>query len=162
MADIVIDTVQRRDLPDLYRLYEQLTEEPGDFAAMRAGFDAIAANPAYWLAAARRDGDLVGSAMAVVCVKLSRDCRPFLVMENFVVASRCRRQGVGATLMRAVERHAVERDCGSIMFISSGRRPQAHAFYAALGYEPDAVRGFRKLLPRREGAGDPACRGREG
>ncbi len=147
MDSLVIDSVTRRDLPALCRLYEELTGEAGDLAAMRQRFETVATNPDYRLLAAREGGELVGSVMTIVCHKLSRDCRPFLVMENFVVASRQRRRGVGMRLMAEVESYAVESGCGSIHFVSSRRRPEAHAFYAAMGYDPSEVRGFRKMLP---------------
>lgn len=144
MSGVVVDAVVPGDLPALHALYEELTGERQDFEIMRTAYAAIASDDDYVLYAARVDGAMVGGVMAIVCRKLTRDCRPFLVMENFVVAASQRRRGIGKALLERVERLAVERGCESIMFVSSARRPAAHAFYAAMGYEPEGVRGFRK------------------
>ena len=147
MNDIIINVIGADDLHKLAELYVELTGEPSDLQAMTRLFDAIASNPSYFLLGARVGGVLVGSAMGIVCHKLSRDCRPFMIMENFVVAASHRRMGVGAKLIRAVEDLAVEQNCCSINFTSSRRRPEAHVFYATMGYELDAVQGFRKQSP---------------
>lgn len=147
MNGIVVDSVESADLPALHGLYEELTGEACDFDAMRRGFEAMAADRDYVLYAARSDGVLVGSVMGIVCRKLTRDCRPFLLLENFIVAASQRRRGVGRRLLLRVEREALDRGCESIIFVSSMRRPDAHAFYASMGYALDEVRGFRKKFP---------------
>lgn len=147
MNDIVIDLIATDDLPTLHTLYEELTGEACDLEAMRSGFAAMAANPDYILYAARSEGVLVGSVMGVVCRKLTRDCRPFLLMENFIVAASQRRKGVGRLLLDRIEQSAIAHGCGSVMFVSSVRRPDAHAFYASMGYALNEVQGFRKKFP---------------
>ncbi|MFD2877411.1 GNAT family N-acetyltransferase [Paenibacillus rhizoplanae] len=66
------------------------------------------------------DGELLGSLMGIVCQDLVGDCRPFMVIENVVVSSRARRQGLGKKLMTAIEAIAHERDCYYIIFRVGG------------------------------------------
>ena len=144
-----INRIETGDLPALAELYAELSDEPVDQEGMRAAYERIREHPDYALFAVRVDGQLAGSAMAVVCWQLNRDAWPFMVMENFIIGGGYRRLGLGRELLRAVEALAVDRGCRSVMFASSMRRSGAHRFYEAAGYALDEVRGFRKILPPR-------------
>lgn len=134
------------DLPALAELYAELTGEAPPLAAMRDEFARMASDGDYILLGARLEGRLAGTVMGLACRKLSRDCRPALLLENLVVANACRRRGVGAALLAEMERIAKERNCYSIFFVSSAKRADAHAFYASMGYAEDKVLGFRKKI----------------
>lgn len=134
------------DLPFLALLYRELSGEEPDSAGMATVFDEMRRCHDYILLGCDVDGILAGSAMGIVCRQLCRDARPFLVIENFVIAASHRRQGLGLRLLREMERLAAERNCRSIIFVSSQRKKPAHLFYQAAGYSLDEVQGFRKLL----------------
>ena len=145
MAEVGL--IQDPDLPRLAELYEELSggEKP-PLEAMRKDFAAMRREGRNFLVGVWEGGELSGSAMGVVCRQLSHDSRPFMVMENFIVAEKHRRKGLGLLLIREIERLAVENNCRTLFFCSNGKRAGAHAFYEAAGYAPDAVRGFKKYL----------------
>ena len=60
-----------------------------------------------------------------------------MLIENVVVAERCRGRGIGTGLMRALEDIAQENRCQDIMLVSGQARTAAHAFYHFLGYTED-------------------------
>ena len=101
------------------------------------------------LLAAKEGGELVGSVMGVVCRDLIGECNPFMVMENMVVLESRRRHGIGRLLIEELERRAVALGCSYIEFVSSRERGEAHAFYEAVGYQPDPYRGFKKYFFER-------------
>jgi ribosomal protein S18 acetylase RimI-like enzyme len=143
---IVIRKLTPTDLPELAALYQELMDEPTDGAAMAATFEWMAANPDYLTLVAQLDGAVVGSLMGIVCRELVGRCRPFMVIENVIVAPDRRRIGVGRALMTEIEHLARERGCSIIEFCSSSHRKEAHRFYESLGYSLDVVQGFRKWL----------------
>ena len=142
----VIDEILDTDLPRLADLYGQLSGRTLDPAAMTPVFHKIRDSEDYYLMGARDCGHLVGTVMAVVCHDLVKECRPFLIMENFVVDSRWHRKGVGSRLILKVEEIAKERNCIFVQFCSSSFRTGAHAFYEESGYKPGEVKGFRKYF----------------
>lgn len=143
---IEVSKTHASDLPELAELYEELLGQPTNTAAMKANFEIVDANPDYMLLAARIDGKLVGTLMGIVCLDLSGDGRPFMVIENVVVKSAFKRLGVGKAMMKYIEDYARGRHCSIVEFVSSMHRTQAHRFYESCGYQPDMVKGFRKFL----------------
>lgn len=143
---IVIAPLVESDLPALARLYKQFWNEESAPEKMRRTFLRLSPNPAYIFLGAKRNDTLAGSVMGIVCEELYGDCRPFMVVEDVIVDSGHRRNGIGARLMRELERHAISRNCAYILFVTENARADAIRFYTSLGYDPDAYRGFKKRL----------------
>jgi len=140
VADITVE-----QLPALAGLYETLSRLPQDTAHMAAVFSRMEASPDYHLlGAVSGEGELVGALMGVVCLDVVGPCRPFMVVENVIVAARHRRRGVGRRLLAEIERRARARDCFYLMLVSGPGREDAQAFYTAGGYFKSA--GFKKRL----------------
>jgi len=135
------------DLPALATLYEELTGRPTDLEAMRANHREMESNQDYILLGVKTEnGDLVGSALGIVCRDIIDQCKPWMVVENVIVAGHARGQGVGKLLMNALEDIARSRGCSYINLTSSIKRPDAHHFYEAIGYADNLVKAFRKNL----------------
>jgi len=141
-----IGLLTEQDLEALAGLYKQFWNEESDVDKMRDAFRRLSGNADYILLGARRDGVLVGSVMGIVCEELYGQCQPFMVVEDVVVDQENRRRGVGSRLMAELERHATERGCSYIIFVTEHERTAALRFYESLGYSPDKYRGFKKRL----------------
>lgn len=144
--NISIEHVSSDDLPEVAELYKELSGRCTNITKMRCSFNWMQSNPDYIVLGARDQGYLAATLLAVICHDILGDCRPFMVIENVIVSSRYRRQGIGTNLMRSIEEVAAERDCLYIMFVSSSARTDAHQFYEAIGYKSDFVQGFKKYL----------------
>ncbi|MET0863062.1 MAG: GNAT family N-acetyltransferase [Nakamurella sp.] len=96
--------------------------------------------------------EIDGSAAAAIAVAtlphLGRPGRLGRVM-GLVVGDRCRRNGVGAALIAAAEELARAWHCDALELTSSRYRPEAPAFYAALGFEDQSGRQARYVRPIR-------------
>lgn len=145
---IQMGRLTQSDLPALAELYRLFWGEESAPARMRATLARRGDDPDYLFVAARRDGILVGSVMGVFCDELYGDCRPFLLVEDFVVDASRRRAGIGSAMMRELERCATERDCAAILLMTDAERTEAVRFYESLGYTCEPYRGFKKYLRR--------------
>ncbi|WP_339315734.1 GNAT family N-acetyltransferase [Paenibacillus sp. FSL R10-2734] len=143
---IVIKEIELESLTELGELYQELMNQPSNPNKLEQVFKVIKADSRYILLGAFVDGELMGSLMGIICHDLIGDCKPFMVIENVVVSSRARRQGVGKKLMLAIEEMAHERDCLYIILVSGEKRKEAHIFYESLGYRDEKVEGYRKHL----------------
>ena len=134
--------IEPGDLPQLAGLLEALTGLATPLANLEPAYARMARHPDYHLVGVR-DGDrLAGAVCGLVCLDCVGTCRPYLVVENLIVAESFRRRGVGRLLMEELESRARRRGCFYAMLVSGRGRVAAHGFYAALGYEEQA--GFKK------------------
>ncbi len=145
---MIFDEATAEDLPELNALFAELVGSPADPDAMARSFASIDSDPKVTVVACREEpgGAIIGTVMCIVCNDLVWECRPFMVVDNVVVAAAARGKGVGRALMENAESRAREADCSFISIISSDYRKDAHRFYESLGYGEDPVRGFRKML----------------
>lgn len=142
----VISDIEESDLIELSGLLEELSGNKTDRDKMFQAFSIMAGNNDYILLGARINDKLAGSLMGIICHDLAGDCRPFLVIENVIVAKEYRGRGIGRSLMSAIESTAKKRNCYYSMFVSGSNRTEAHLFYESIGYEKDFVKGFKKYL----------------
>lgn len=140
---IMTRPITEADLPALLDLYTVLYPIPTDPDKMLANFRKMAANPDYLVVGAFTDeGELVGSALAIICLDILADCQPWAMVENVITAPQMRGQGVGRKVMEALEAFVQARGCSYIQLTTT--KPEAYAFYQAIGYSGDLVRAFRK------------------
>lgn len=143
---ITIKKVAEEDLDSLAKLLEELSGSLTRMDRMKESFRWMAQSDDYVVLGAYDQGKLVGSLMGIFCRDLVGECYPFLVIENVIVKSSCRGQGVGRQLMQAIEAIGKERNCYYAMFVSGIHRKEAHKFYESIGYRLDEVQGFKKYL----------------
>ena len=143
---MIIREMNAGDIPSLAALYTHFWGERSNAEKMRETFAAVQKNDAYILLCAFLGDALAGSVMGIVCEDLYGECQPFLLLENMVVDSACRRKGVGKALYGALEDRARQRGCAQIILVTETDREDACAFYPSLGFHPAANRGFKKKL----------------
>jgi predicted N-acetyltransferase YhbS len=143
---IAIHTATVDDLESLAQLYEELSGEETDINKMKENFKLMDSNPDYIIMVAKDSNLVVGSVMGIICLDLVRKCKPFMVIENVIVKNTWRGKGIGKMLMEEIENIGRTRNCFYTMFVSGGKRKEAHQFYEAIGYDLDFVQGFKKYL----------------
>ncbi|WP_433269748.1 N-acetyltransferase family protein [Micromonospora vinacea] len=87
----------------------------------------------------------VGTLDTLVAPNLTHGARPYMVVENVVVAPEWRRRGVARALMLAAIDDATEAGCYKVQLVSNAARTDAHRFYASIGFAQSAV-GYRRYL----------------
>ena len=129
------------DLPRVLELLDQIDdsmypqrEDAGGDVRLSV-FRRIATDPLQHLLVADADGRIVGTVHLVVIPHLSRTCKPSGLLESMVVDEAYRRKGVGAALLREVQRLALEAGCYKLALSSNLARRGAHRFYSRLGWK---------------------------
>ncbi len=146
-----VDHVQIRkmiaeDIPELSRLYRFFRDEESSIQCMQTIFTKIDENEDYYVLCVLNGDKLAGSISGIVCMDLYGDCRPYMVVENFIVDRDFRRQGMGEKLFRSIEKIARERGCSQIILITDHDRKDAIRFYKKMGFDTDRNRGFKMIL----------------
>lgn len=144
---VTITPITFEDLAQLAALYEDLTGKITNLTLLERNFTKISGNEDYLLLGAKnQEGLLVGSVLGIICTDFVGECRPFMVLENMIVSSVSRGQGVGKKLVSNLEEWAASKSCDYIMLVSAESRKGAHAFYEAVGYKKGVVQGFKKFI----------------
>lgn len=151
MEAVTVRSATSEDLPVLLELYRQLspsTEASSPEDAAR-GFQAMSDAPHVTVFVAEVDGVAAGTVTLVVAPNLTHGARPWAQVENMVVDEAVRGSGVGKKLIEACVETARAKGCYKVQLQSANHRREAphnaHAFYAAMGFEPSSV-GFRRYF----------------
>jgi len=140
---VQIRDARLEDANPLARLVHQLGY-PTSAEALARRLTRLVASEADRLVVAELEGQVVGLASVHVSLGLEYD-EPAAKLSAIVVDERCRRRGIGESLVAAVEEEARRRGCCLIFLTTAERRGDAHTFYRRLGFE-ETGRRFAKWL----------------
>jgi len=138
---IHVDRMKAEDIGQLEELYEELIPGYCSREIIEKHYAMVKDKENYYIAIAREGEKILGSAMGIINIALDA---PFMVVENVIVKSDCRKRGVGRKIFERLDKFAEGFDCEYAILVSSGFRYEAHKFYEAMGYVDD-VKGFRKI-----------------
>lgn len=127
------------DAPALAPLLQQLgTNDPCPDTALLA-LELGNQRPSRVTLVAERDGDLLGTCTLHLIEHIAHGFARSAILEDMVVDSRARGQGVGQALIRRSVEWARGWNCYKLALSSHQDREMAHRFYAAMGFAPHGV-----------------------
>lgn len=144
------------DAEEIRALYRSLVPGDDNIHVDPGRIDELAGHPTNHLFVVEDAGGVCASAFLTVCLDPMYGFSPYGVVENVIVAASARGQGVGRALMAAVEHEARAARCTKLMLLSAKSRVEAHAFFAALGFDAGRKVGFVKYLNRTPAPPSPA------
>lgn len=139
-----IRKLNSNELPKLLNLYADLhTEEtPASAEQARDSWAKIQDNPGiHTLGAFERD-DLLSSCTLVITPNLTRDCRPYGLIENVVTRKDQRRKGLGKALLQHALDIAWDANCYKVMLMTGRLDAETFRFYEESGFERHAKQAF--------------------
>ncbi len=141
--EIIVRRASINDAEDITALYVQLVSDSAvSVLPKRIAEISNDRNTALFVC---EDNDRVlGTALVSLCADVMYGLQPFAVVENVIVDSSARGQGIGTVLLRHIEAFCLASDCSKIMLLSSSQREQAHRFFERFGFVGSSKRGFVK------------------
>ena len=137
-APVFIRQATDDDLPAVLALYAQPGLDDGETLSIdqaRAVLAEFARYPSYRLFVACDGCEVVATYALLVMRNLAHCGAPSAVVEDVVVTSQRRSQGIGRQLMAHALGEAARAGCYKLALSSNGKRHAAHAFYEGLGFE---------------------------
>ena len=141
-------TIRRLELSDVPNITPLMAElgYPTHNASLAQRVAAVAANPGDAVLLAEEAGAIVG-LVAVHSFEMLHRAGRLGRITALVVSASARRRGVGRDLLSAAESHLLSLGCIKLEVTSGEGRFDAHAFYAAHGYQEQRVHFVKNPAP---------------
>ena len=145
-----LGAAQKKDMPLLVELLGVLFAQEADFtpdaAKQKRALEAIFADPRIGrIYVAKEAGRVVGMVGTLYTISTAEGGKAAW-LEDMIVLPECRGRGIGAKLVEHAVVSAREEGCLRLTLLSDEDNAQAHAVYAAEGFQFSGMRPMRLKL----------------
>ena len=148
MSILIVREAEKGDLPKLLELYTYLHDNP--FPEINAHIENIWAriikDANHHILLGFIGDKLVSSCVIVVIENLTRQQRPYAVVENVVTHPDHRGKGYGTLVLSAAKKKAAENNCYKIMLMTGAKQENTLNFYRRAGYNSNDKTAFIQWL----------------
>ncbi|MBR4360360.1 MAG: GNAT family N-acetyltransferase [Clostridia bacterium] len=132
----MIREARESDLVPLLELYLHLHESrvPEDSEHLRTVWQSILRDENHHLIVCEEDGKIVSSCVCVVILNLTRNVRPYALIENVVTHPDYRKRGLASQCLRCATEIAKRNDCYKIMLLTGAKDESTLDFYRKAGF----------------------------
>ena len=136
------------DLHGLLELYLHLHEVriPDDNDHLRDTWNQILNNPNHHVIVYEEDGKIVSSCNCLIVPNLTRNVRPFALVEYVVTHGEYRNRGYAGLCLSYAKELAIGCNCYKIMLVTGSKDPKTLHFYESCGYSSRDKTAFVQTL----------------
>lgn len=141
---ILFRIANENDLQSILRLYRDLNKNDPFVSADQAQvtWQKIIRNPITEVMVVESSDEIVSCCSLTIVPNLSRNLKPYGVIENVVTLSQKRQQGFATYLLRSTLTHCWKCDCYKVMLMTGSKRESTLGFYQKLGFSSESKTGF--------------------
>lgn len=141
----VIRLARYEELKEILKLYRQL--QPNDLdvsnnSELKDVWDSIYKDPNLYCIVAEVDGKVVSSCNIAIIKNLTRNLRPYGLIENVVTDLNYRKKGYATKALNFALDIAKKNNCYKVMLLSGSKREETLRFYETVGFERNVKTGF--------------------
>ena len=144
----MIREVRFEDLDAMLELYLDLHEVsvPEKDEHLMKTWDTILNDPNHHLIVMEVGGEIVSACGCVVIPNLTRNVRPYALIENVVTKEKHRGRGYARKCLDYAKEIAVADNCYKIMLMTGSKEPSTMRFYESAGYNSLDKTGYIQWL----------------
>jgi GNAT superfamily N-acetyltransferase len=150
---VTIRKASKDDLEAILSLYADPELDHGrtlDLADAERIFERMASYPNYSVYVTELENEVVGTFALLIMDNLAHLGAPSGVVEDVVVNSRWRGQGIGKAMMRFAMDECARAGCYKLTLSSNLKRESAHRFYESLGFKRHGYSFWCSIGPARD------------
>lgn len=140
------EEAQLGDLKTVLNLYKMLIvdEDFSDENSFKDTWNEIISDKKITCFITYEDEVAVATCLISIIPNLTRNQRPYGIIENVITHEDYRKRGHGKAVIDAALTLAESKNCYKVMLLSASIRTQAHEFYKNIGFDGDSKKGFQK------------------
>lgn len=144
----MVRDIREGELSELLALYLHLHEQsvPQWDGRLEAVWRQIWADPNHHIVVAEEEGALVASCVCVITPNLTRNLRPYALVENVVTRADCRGRGLASACLAYAADLAREAGCYKMMLLTGAKDEGTLRFYERAGYTSGDKTAFVRWL----------------
>ena len=144
----MIREAQESDLLALLELYLHLHEQrvPEQDTHVMAVWQSILQDKNHHLIVCEEDGQIVSSCVCVVILNLTRNVRPYALIENVVTHPDYRQRGLASACLNYAKQIAQRENCYKIMLLTGAKDEATLHIYRKAGYNSNDKTAFIQWL----------------
>lgn len=144
----MVREIRDHELNELLNLYLYLHEDsiPEMNENLRETWREIINDKNHHIVVYEKDGRIVSSCVCVIVPNLTRDVRPYALIENVVTHANFRGCGYATECLKFSEKTAAEANCYKIMLLTGSKNERTLSFYKNAGYNSEDKTAFIKWL----------------
>ena len=144
----MVREVVKEDLDELLNLYLFLHEKniPENSEHLENTWKTIIEDINHHIVVKEINGKIVSSCVCVIVPNLTRNIRPYALIENVVTNEGYRGKGYATECLNYVKEIAIKNNCYKMMLLTGTKNENTLAFYKSAGYNSDDKIAFIQWL----------------
>ena len=138
----------KEDLDELLNLYLFLHEKniPENSEHLENTWKTIIEDVNHHIVVKEINGKIVSSCVCVIVPNLTRNIRPYALIENVVTNEEYRGKGYATECLNYAKEIAIKNNCYKMMLLTGTKSENTLAFYKSAGYNSDDKIAFIQWL----------------
>lgn len=144
----MVREAEKADLNAILELYLFLHEDsiPEHNERLRETWMKIIHDPNHHIIVNEIDGLIVSSCICVIIPNLTRNVRPYALVENVVTHGKYRGKGYAGKCLDYAKKIAEKENCYKMMLLTGSKKPETLRFYEKAGYNSSDKTAFIQWL----------------
>lgn len=141
----IVRLIQFNELGKLLELYKHLNKDDPEVTkdeSLKQLWNDIYEDPNMFYIVVDIGGEIVSSCMLTIIRNLTRNAKPFGLIENVVTHLNYRKKGYGRKVLSKALELAWERNCYKVMLLTGSKKEETLRFYDSLGFKSGEKTGF--------------------
>ena len=145
---IMVRETVKEDLDELLNLYLFLHEKniPENSEYLENTWKTIIEDINHHIVVKEINGKIVSSCVCVIVPNLTRNIRPYALIENVVTNDEYRGKGYATECLNYAKKIAIKNNCYKMMLLTGTKNENTVAFYKSAGYNSDDKIAFIQWL----------------